>query len=109
VHATFRDEEEVPGMRNCPRPSVVQLHLAVKDEERFGDTAVEVRIGPARCWAERPAVEPELAVAGGTGGQIQDFNLVAIGEVWRGAIPAELSARLTRSVIGGRRVRRAIS
>jgi hypothetical protein len=96
-------------MRNCPRPSVVQLHLAVKDEERFGDTAVEVRIGPARCWAERPAVEPELAVAGGTGGQIQDFNLVAIGEVWRGAIPAELSARLTRSVIGGRRVRRAIS
>jgi hypothetical protein len=68
VYPALRHEEEVTGMRGAPAAAVVQLHLAVEDEERLGNAAVKVWIGPAARWSKGSAVEPKLAASGGSAG-----------------------------------------
>src|SRR5262249_35494285 len=95
VNATRRHVEVVAGRGVAPRGAVVEGDRPAEDEEGFGDRAVIVpgRHGAGRWYGRQvPPVQAELALGGGSGGQVADLGPHADGQIRRRVARAERGA-----------------
>src|SRR6476646_2533532 len=70
MHTAFWDEEEISCRGVDPAFAIEHPNFTNEDKERFGHGSVKVRVRSRRVGFCIPAIQAELSVRRGTGGQV---------------------------------------